>query len=147
MSQQVSVPKAAIVLGVGGLLPFLGLAALTALGPVNWYVYWLTALSHYGAIILTFVGALHWAYALKRGAQGQDAWLQYGYSVVPALLAWLSLLFDVWTALRMQAATLLACYAFDMVMARIDPLPSGFLRLRAVLTLTGAAALLLASVV
>jgi hypothetical protein len=147
MSAAARISPAAVVLGAGGLLPFIGLAALTALGPVTSYAYWLTALSQYGVVILTFVGALHWGYALHRGAQGRTAWLQYGFSVVPALLGWASLFFDVWTALRMQAVTLLSCFAFDLVMARIDPVPAAFLRLRAVLTVTGAASLLLASLI
>ena len=147
MNAAAQVSPAALILGAGGLLPFIGLATLIALGPVTWYVYWLTALSQYGAVILTFVGALHWGYAMHRGAQGRTAWLQYGFSVVPALLGWASLFFDVWTALRMQAVALLGCLAFDLVMARIDPVPTAFLRLRAVLTATGAASLLLASLV
>lgn len=147
MNAATPIAPAAAVLGAAGLLPFITLAALAALGPVTWYVYSLTALSQYGAVILTFVGALHWGYALHRGARGQAAWLQYGFSVVPALLGWMSLFFDVWTALRMQAVALLGCYAFDLVMTRIDPVPAAFLRLRAVLTVTGVASLLLASLV
>jgi hypothetical protein len=97
-------------------------------------------------VILTFVGALHWSYALKRSASGAGAWLQYGFSVAPATVAWLSLLFPVWTALRLQAAGLLLCYVFDRSMARHDPVPEWFLRMRAGLTLLGAASLVLASV-
>ncbi len=129
------------VLGFAGVVPFVALAAIIRLGPQTWYAYWMAALSYYGAVILTFVGALQWAYALKRSAQGGSAWLQYGFSVAPALIAWLSLLFSVWTALQMQAAGLLVCYAFDRNMARFDPVPAWFLRMRAVLTLVGAASL------
>ena len=145
MKPQRPFAPAAMLLGLGGAIPFVGLAALTAMGPVTWHAYWLTALSHYGAVILTFVGALHWGYALKRGAQGSSAWLQYGFSVVPALLAWLSLFFDVWTALRMQAVALLVCYVVDVVMKRVVPVPDGFLGLRAGLTVTGALSLIFAS--
>ena len=99
----------AMILGISGLIPFVGLAAIIGLGPPTWYVYWLVALSYYGAVILTFVGALHWGYALKRNARGRDAWVQYAFSVAPALIAWLSLLFPVWTALKLQAAGLLIC--------------------------------------
>lgn len=53
----------ALLIGMSGLIPFVGLAAMVGLGPPTWYVYWLAALSYYGAVILTFVGALHWAYA------------------------------------------------------------------------------------
>jgi hypothetical protein len=147
MNAATPISPAPAVLGVAGLLPFITLAALAALGPVTWYVYSLTALSQYGAVILAFVGALHWGYALQRGARGQTAWLQYGFSVVPALLGWASLFFDVWTALRMQAVALLGCYAFDLAMARLDPVPAAFLRMRAVLTVIGTASLLLASLI
>jgi hypothetical protein len=135
----------ALILGISGLAPFVGLTAMIGLGPGTWYVYWLTVLSFYGAVILTFVGALHWSYALKRSARGAGAWLQYGFSVAPALVAWLSLLFPVWTALRLQAAGLLLCYVFDRSMARFDPVPHWFLNMRAALTLVGAASLVLAS--
>ena len=77
----------AVTLGIAGLLPFVGLAVLIGWGSDTWYGYWLTALSYYGAIILAFVGALHWGYALKRAARGGTAWLQYGFSVAPALVA------------------------------------------------------------
>lgn len=137
----------ALALGLAGLLPFVGLALLAVLGDGTWHVYWLTALSYYGAVIVAFVGALHWGYAVKRGVAGRAAWTQYGFSVLPALLAWLSLLFPVWTALRMQALTLLVCYLFDRAMNTLDPVPSWFLRLRLMLTVTGAASLLGASFV
>ena len=141
------VPIPAIVLGVGGTLPFVALTAIIGLGPESWYGYWLVALSYYGAVILTFVGALHWAYTLKRDAPFDEAWLQYGFSVAQAVIAWLSLLFPVWTALRMQAAALLLCFIFDIAMGRIDPMPGWFMRLRAGLTAVAATSLILASVV
>ncbi len=138
-------PMPAMVLGVCGSVPFVALTAAIAFGPESWYAYWLVALSYYGAVILTFVGALHWAYALKRDAPCDEAWLQYGFSVTQAVMAWLSLLFPVWTALRLQAAGLLICYVFDRAMARADPVPAWFLRLRAMLTAVGAASLAFAS--
>jgi hypothetical protein len=146
MMSEASAPMPAIVLGVGGILPFVALTAIIGLGPESWYGYWLVALSYYGAVILAFVGALHWAYAVKRVVPSGEAWLQYGFSVAPSLIAWLSLLFPVWTALRLQAAALLLCYVFDVAMARIDPMPAWFMRLRAGLTGVAATSLILASV-
>jgi Protein of unknown function (DUF3429) len=134
-----------LIFAIGGLVPFVGLAAMIEFGPATWYVYWLAALSYYGAVILAFVGALHWGYALRRHARGRDAWVQYGCSIAMALIAWLSLLIPVWTALRLQAIGLLVCYGVDRVMARADPVPAWFLQLRAVLTAVGAASLIFAS--
>jgi hypothetical protein len=139
-------PAPALVLGLSGLLPFVGLALLAVFGDVIWHVYWLTALSYYGAVIVAFVGALQWGYAVKRGVVGREAWIQYGFSVLPALLAWLSLLFPVWTALRLQALILLVCYVSDRVLCTLDPVPSWFMRLRLVLTLIGTVSLIGASI-
>jgi hypothetical protein len=139
------VSASALMLGVGGLTPFVGLTLVIGLGPEVWLGYSLMALSYYGAVILTFVGALHWGYALKRSAFAEATWMQYGFSVAPALVAWLSLLFPVWTALRLQAASLIICYVFDRSMARSDPVPQWFMKLRAVLTVIAALSLTLAS--
>jgi hypothetical protein len=135
----------AVTFGIAGLVPFIGLAVVIRFGSETWYGHCLTILSFYGAVILAFVGALHWGYAIKRSARGASAWLQYGFSVAPALLGWLSLLTPVWTGLRLQAAGLLVCYAFDRFAGREDPVPQWFLRLRALLTGTGAASLIVAS--
>ena len=127
-------PAPALVLGVGGLAPFVGFALLAALEP-TWYAYWLNALALYGAVILSFVGALHWGYAVRRDARGASGWMQVGWSVLPALVAWASLQLPVWTGLRVQAAMLVACFVMDRILARIDPVPSWLMQLRAVLTL------------
>ena len=50
-----SVP--ALNLGLGGLLPFVGLASMIGFGPEAWHGYALKARSYYGAVILAFVGA------------------------------------------------------------------------------------------
>lgn len=141
-----SAPAAALAFGAAGLLPFAGLAALVAFDPVG-YAHSLEALRGYGAVILAFVGALHWGYAVRRGARGASAWMQYGWSVVPALVAWCALLMPVWTGLRVQAAMLVACLAFDRAMARIDPVPAWLARLRFVLTAVAASSLAVASIV
>jgi Protein of unknown function (DUF3429) len=129
----------ALILGVGGLIPFVGLAALVAFGQD--YAYWLAALAYYGAVILSFVGALHWGYAVRRASDAKFVGLQYAFSVLPALVGWSSLLFPVWTGLRIQAAALVICYAFDRAMGQFDPLPYWFARLRALLTIVAVIAL------
>ena len=140
-------PPPAVVFGFAGLIPFVGLALLVAFVPVPWYAFWLGTLSHYGALILSFVGALHWGYAVHIGARGARAWVQYGWSVLPCLIGWVSLQLPVWTALRVQAAALVLCYSFDCMMARSQSLPAWLLPLRAALTAIGATSLLCASLV
>ena len=139
-----SFPPAAAVLGVAGLAPFLGLAALALLAP-SLREATLGALLRYGAVILTFVGALHWAYAVRRAAHGSSAWIQYGWSVVPALVAWATLFLPIPAGLRAQAAALVVCLWIDHAMARVVPVPAWLLRLRILLTAVAAGTLALAS--
>ena len=139
------VPLAPLVLGFGGLLPFVALVLLAAFSAPPWNSVWLNALAYYGAVILSFVGALHWSHALRRGAQGASAWWQYGFSVLPALVAWCSLLLPLWTGLRIQAVALALCLVADRTMTTGDPLPAWFMQLRAVLTVVAACALAAAS--
>lgn len=81
-------PRHVAWLGYGGLLPFVGLAALVWLDPARGAT-WADALVGYGAVILAFVGALHWGIAMS--APDLDAGRRrraFVWSVVPALLAW-----------------------------------------------------------
>jgi hypothetical protein len=51
------------------------------------------ALVNYGAVILSFVGALHWGFAMTvqdmSAEQGRDRFI---WSVIPALIAWIATL-------------------------------------------------------
>ena len=108
------------------------------------YSGWLLhALALYGAVICTFVGALQWAYAIQ--GRTQLPWLQYGWSVVPSLVAWAAALLPGWLALRLLALLLLACYLADRYFAEVVRLPPWFMRLRGLLTSVGSVMLLLAS--
>jgi hypothetical protein len=138
-------PLAALILGVGGLLPFVGLSVLASCGSGPVVTFWLRALEFYGAVILSFVGAVHWGYAIRRDLNGREAWSQYGWSVSPALLAWVSLMLPIPMALRIQALVLIAAFLVDIKIAKTDPLPLWFLQLRGGLTAIASIALLLVS--
>ena len=81
-------PASTTWLGYGGLLPFVGLAVLMAIDAQRQEL-WSRALIAYGAVILSFVGALHWAFAMVlpglSSTQRRNRWI---WSTVPALLAW-----------------------------------------------------------
>ena len=93
-------PRGVAWLGYGGLLPFVALAAASWLDNRH-SAAWHLALLAYGAVILSFVGALHWAFAMTRGndrdaianeGQKPSTLGMYVWSVVPALAAWVALL-------------------------------------------------------
>ena len=144
-----TLPRVVAGLGYGGLLPFIALA-VAAVGAnfigkdPHW---WNAALVGYGAAILSFVGALHWGFAMtpQRLSDGQRT-SAFVWSVVPALVAWLALL-SLLGAPRIAAALLvtgfLAHYWRDVRLARAAHLPAWYLPMR--LRLTTVACLCLAA--
>lgn len=134
------------IFGLAGLIPFIGLSGLAVAGPAEWLIVAQVLLTQYGALIVSFVGALHWGYAVQREARGAEAWARYGFSVVPALWALLALQFTLFTAMQMLAAALVVCLLADMAFYKWSPLPPWFFRLRLILTCGGAASLLIASI-
>lgn len=132
-------PGAVAWLGYGGLVPFLGLAAASVLDE-NHAVYWADGLFAYGAIILSFVGALHWGYALSPGASSSAAVRArrnacFAWSVVPALIAWLALLLPPTLASLLLIAGFSVHYRQDRRLAAVASLPAWYLSLRLRLSL------------
>ena len=140
-----SAPAPVLLLGLGGLLPFIGLTALALFLAETWYIFWLTTLAQYGVDILSFVGALQWGHAICARARGVEAWLRYGWGVLPALVGVLSLQFPIWTALRVQAGALILCVVVDRALASTFGAPAWLLPVRYFLTGVAASCLLVAS--
>ena len=138
--------RAAFILGIAGALPFVALAALLWWQADGQNTLALTALTGYGAVILSFLGGIHWGLALRNAeADGRD----FIISVIPSLLGWVALLLPATPALAVLAACFLGQLALDWRL-RLAP---WFLLLRGLLTtvvvvslLTGVAALTLPEV-
>lgn len=88
-----STPPPAVYLGFSGAIPFCGLAAVAFVSPEH-----LNLVAHaqqaYGACILSFLGAVHWGYALPKTSELKPDWNTLGYSVTPSLVAWSALLMN-----------------------------------------------------
>jgi hypothetical protein len=121
-SEQLLKPSvAAWALGLAGLLPFLLGAAGVWFFPFEWSDLAATALLTYAAVIVSFLGGIHWGLAMRQ-ARAPRGWLIWG--VLPSLLAW---------ALLLMAASLIVCYVVDAQIYR--PLQLGsWLILRGILT-------------
>lgn len=85
-----SMPALARWLGYAGLVPFVAIAAALWVGPADWRSVLHPAMLGYAAVILSFMGAVHWGLAMAD--EGQGAQRRLALSVVPALLGWLALL-------------------------------------------------------
>jgi Protein of unknown function (DUF3429) len=100
-------------LGYGGLIPFVGLAsAIWFLDPAD-RSRSMAALLGYGATILSFLGAIHWGFAMRDASAPPRSLLVWG--VLPSLLAWAALLVGPQAGLWLVAAGLWACLAVDRV--------------------------------
>ena len=100
-----------------------------------------------GAVIPSFMGAIHWGTALER--EPDRAW-PYGVSVLPALYGWLlwglSLISPAEVGRLMIALALgfVFLLIFDLIRGQAGDFPSWYPRMRVVLTLGAAGSLTLA---
>ncbi|MBN8440912.1 MAG: DUF3429 domain-containing protein [Thauera sp.] len=136
-------PRPVAWLGYGGLLPFVGLAITVLVDP--WHaLLWGDALVAYGAVILSFVGALHWGFAMcLPGLTDRLRTACFVWSTVPALVAWPALLLDPLFAAALLVAGFVLHYWQDRRLAASAVLPAWYLPLRLRLTGVASACLLL----
>jgi hypothetical protein len=129
------------ILGYSGTIPFISLAVILLLdassttpaasGPAA------SALHLYGAIILSFLGGLHWGrIACNPDIKPSDKWFLI-YSVIPSLMGWSSyLLSDIWQgAALMLIAGFIISYVIDIRFIRLGAWQSWMKPLRTNLTL------------
>ncbi|MDJ0806996.1 MAG: DUF3429 domain-containing protein [Gammaproteobacteria bacterium] len=94
-------------LGYLGLLPFAaGLVGLALIAPGSELV--MSGVHGYGAVILTFVGAIHWGRAMASNDAALMTW-----SVLPSLVAWISLLLKPEFGLPVLILSFLSLNFFD----------------------------------
>jgi hypothetical protein len=131
-------------LGLLGLIPFVGLAVAGYLKPLL-RADILTLQLQYAALIVSFLGAIHWGAVLatlRRQEVPALAPLRLIWGVSPSLLAWVCLqLAPAWSLIGLAGCLILAWVA-DLVAAPGYPLPIWYRRLRTVLTCIATASLL-----
>ena len=127
-------------MGVGGLIPFYLCALLTWVESTRGWA--LDAVTGYAAVILAFLGAVHWGRALAESdKRNHIGTLVFG--VLPALLGWLALLLPVEFSLPMLIAGLVFVWGSEQ-MVFFDVLPPWYSTLRHCLTAGAVIALMIA---
>jgi len=134
--------RLALGLGLGGLLPFVGLAVLVWGGSTVGPTWALHGLILYGASILAFLGGLHWGFALSGRLSDRAARIALIWSVVPSLIAWSAAWMAERNALLGLAGGLVLAWAFDQRAWPQYGIGPWFLRLRGVLTFVATGSLL-----
>ncbi len=97
-------------LGHAGLLPFVGLALLMWVVRDDVQAYVALALSAYAALVLSFLGGIHWGLAMRQpGRVPQALW----WGVVPSLVAWPAVVMPPDGGLVIHGVMLVVCYLVD----------------------------------
>ena len=126
-----TLPQLARLLGYAGLVPFIVFSAgAWTTSPVMQNAHFI--LLTYAAIILSFMGAVHWGIAMAGNAA--TAKPQLGLSVLPALLGWLALLIPMLYGYVLMAACFIALLMADRLAGRKGLLPDWYLPMRVILT-------------
>ena len=132
-------PPGASALGYGGLLPFAAAVLGIVLLDGEMRALAVRALLAYGAVILSFLGAVHWGLVLAR-PPGDTARRLLG-GVLPSLAGWVALLLPARFGLALLVMAFGAFWLYEHRVLGARFLPGSYLGLRRNLTL-GACALL-----
>jgi len=134
------------LLGYMGLLPMIVPTILLFLDR-NHSVIWSHWLITNAAIILTFVGALHWAFAMTVNKLSEiERRLAFIWSVIPALIAWVALFMNTFYGSILLAIFFILNLARDKKIPKNAGLPVWYLPLRSKLTYTVTTCLLVAAI-
>ena len=141
-----TLPLTAILLGLAGLIPFVGCGLLAIGEDVVTAEHGFTALIAYAAVILSFIGAVHWGLALSDGAAARRVQrIRYAAGVLPALLGWIALLAPMfvpaWVSLVVLLAGFIAVPVAEARGAHLGYVPARYIALRWVVSLVVVAVL------
>ncbi|SEI39785.1 Protein of unknown function [Allopseudospirillum japonicum] len=123
-------------LGYAGILPFV-LTLAMFWGTQLWQVWSLHAFLFYAAIILSFLGGIHWGLALRdsQNPLSPDTLQRLILSMAPSLLAWPALLLDEEQGLWVLAIGFVLTWWYERLPASRKRVPAWYLQLRTRLTL------------
>jgi hypothetical protein len=134
-------PVTALLLGIAGLIPFVvcALGALRGDVPPGGVNYWLLALCGYAAVILSFVGGVHWGFVLEAPAPGGVAIrprraYRLVLGVLPSLGGWIAILVMLTGQGTLALAVLIAGFvlfvAAESELRQRGLLPPGYIVMR-----------------
>ncbi|HQT81701.1 MAG: DUF3429 domain-containing protein [Ferrovum sp. 37-45-19] len=141
----IATPKAVLLLGYGGLIPFIAFTLAMLFDPLRSGI-WRDTVLTYASVILSFVGALHWAFAMlaKDLSSNLSQSQRYAWSVVPALVGWFALLIPPLVAGIVLAVFFIIHLDQDRRLIKQIELPTWYLPLRIQLTLVATLAVVIA---
>ena len=101
---------AALRLGYLAMLPFVIGAALVWLVRADAHPYAAMALSAYAAVVIAFLGGVHWGFGFREIAPDTQLFV---WGVLPALIACVAVLMQPYAGLVVHGVMLVVCYLID----------------------------------
>ncbi|MCW8914927.1 MAG: DUF3429 domain-containing protein [Magnetovibrio sp.] len=132
-----NIPKPAMWLGIGGVLPFIFFDAYVLFGPPEWVQDVLDTMVGYGAVILSFLGGVLWGFALthEKGVREGELTSLLVVSVFPPLIGWVALFVEPITGIVLMVVSFLGLLLVDWRFYRAGHSRNWYMGLRTLLTL------------
>ncbi len=122
------------LLGFAGLIPFLLCVPGFYLFDDPFQSFFQTTFIAYSAVILSFIGAVHWGAVLKSETIEQ-ANLLLGIGVLPSLIGWVALLLPPLFALIILSFAFPTLFIYEKFSSLSDHLPDWYFKMRIQLTM------------
>lgn len=100
----------ALRLGHAGLLPFVLGALLVWVVRPDVHPYVANALSAYAAVIVSFLGGIHWGLGMRQTVPSPA---RFAWGVVASLAAWIAVVMPAYAGLVVHGVMLVLCYMVD----------------------------------
>ena len=124
--------KIAKTLGYAGLIPFITFS-IGCWIEIPYLYNTVYILITYAAIILSFMGAIHWGMAMSKTNNKQNK--HFITSVIPALVAWFSLLIPEFFSLIILLIGFFLLLSLDLAVEKSQGFPNWYIHMRIKLTL------------
>lgn len=123
------------LLGYLGLLPILFSTALIFFDS-HYLEFWIKILLTYAVVILSFLGALHWAFAMSiENLAIKKRQAMFIWSVISSLIAWVALFMPPTFGFLLLSCFFVFALWMDIKLAQLTNLPAWYLPLRFRLTI------------
>lgn len=123
------------LLGYAGLLPFVLLAIAVHLLSPPLAASAFASLQHYAAVILTFVGAVHWGRAVALPENTGAEHRRLYWAVTPSLMAWVALSLPASASICLLVVAFLICWWMDRKYYATLPVAEWYMKMRMHLTI------------
>lgn len=123
-------PGLAVGFAFAGLVPFVTGALGLWVTPAAWREWVMQEYLSFAAVILAFMGAIHWGLAMRAEEGSERSPIQLGLSVIPPLLGWLALSLPINLAIPVFFFAFGTLYFADIWAAKQGLAPAWYVSLR-----------------